>query len=156
VEGIAEQAAIALAAAQPGPNGSNHSPHGASELEAILASMSDALLVLDDQGCLVRLNQAARKMLCPADCTLILGHPVDQPQHGRWPLGTQALTEQLVPIVEELKRGNAPAEEVAVSLSDDGRATPPVACKASVLIKEGRPAGGVMILRETGRARAAA
>jgi PAS domain-containing protein len=156
VQGIAEQAAIALAAAQQRSNGSTHSPRGASELEAILASMSDALLVLDDQGCLVRLNQAARKMLCLADSTLILGCPVDRPQQGRWPLGTQALTEQLVPIVEQLKRGDAPDEEVAVDLTDDRRDTLPVACKASVLIKEGRPAGGVMILREISRARAAA
>jgi PAS domain-containing protein len=155
VQSIAEQAAIALAAAQQSSS-SNHSPHGATELEAILASMSDALLVLDDQGCLVRLNQAARKMLCLADSTLILGHPVDQPQQGRWPLGTQALTEQLVPIVEQLKRGDAPAEEVPVDLTDSGPDARPVACKASVLIKEGRPAGGVMILREISRARAAA
>jgi GAF domain-containing protein len=156
VQGIADQAAVAIAAAQHGFEGATTStspPRNASELEAILASMSDALLVLDDQGRLVRLNQAARRLLCLSDGTLILGYPVDRPQGGHWPLGTQALTRQLQPIIDQLRQGEAPTEEVEVAL--DGAVSRPVGCKASVLLKEGAPAGGVMVLREIRASRAA-
>jgi hypothetical protein len=115
--------------------------------------MADAVLVLDDQGRLIRLNQAARMLLCPADGTVILGHPVDRPQEGRWPLGTQALTEQLLPIIDRLKQGDAPEEEVELAI--EGSASRPVGCKASVLLKGGAPAGGLMVLREIGVSRAA-
>jgi PAS domain-containing protein len=121
------------------------------ELEAILASMADGLLVLDDQSRLVRLNQAARDLLCLEDGTLILGYPVDRPQEGRWPLGTKALTEQLLPIIDQLKHGDAPHDEVEIALA--GEDTRPVGCKASVLLKEGTPAGGLMVLRELTAAR---
>jgi putative methionine-R-sulfoxide reductase with GAF domain len=153
VQGIADQAAVAIARAQYGTGPSSDSSHGAAELEAILASMADAVLVLDDQGRLIRLNQAARMLLCPADGTVILGHPVDRPQEGRWPLGTQALTEQLLPIIDRLKQGDAPEEEVELAIA--GSASRPVGCKASVLLKGGAPAGGLMVLREIGVSRAA-
>jgi PAS domain-containing protein len=154
VQGIADQAAVAIVGAQRSSTAASESQRGMADLEAILASMSDALLVLDDQGRLVRLNQAARLLLCPTDGTVILGQPVDRPQEGRWPLGTQTLTEQVMPIINQLKRGDAPAEEVQVAVH--GSTTRPVACKASVLLKGGAPAGGLLVLREISVARAAA
>jgi PAS domain-containing protein len=146
VQGIVDQAAVAITAARQAADAPREAGAGNPDLEAILASMADALLVLDHQGHLVRLNQAARNLLCPDEGTLILGYPVDRPQDGRWPLGTQALTEQLQPVIDQLKRGAAPAEEFKLSLQ--GEAARPVSCKASVLFKEGAPAGGVMVLRE--------
>src|SRR5712692_6565676 len=84
VQSIADQVAVAISAAYRATPGPGDAPWRVSELEASLASMSDALLVLDGQARLVRLNQAARRMLCLADATLILGHRVDQPQEGQW------------------------------------------------------------------------
>ena len=153
VQSIADQLAVAISAAHRAIPARGDAPRRVSELEAILASMSDALLVLDSQGRLVRLNQAARRLLCVADATLILGHPVDQPQQGKWPLGTQAVTEQLLPIIDQLKHGEAPLHEVEVALQ--GKTTRPVACKASILVEQGSPAGGLMVLRELAASRAA-
>lgn len=156
VQGIADQAAVAIAASQRAAGPPSDSHGGTSDLEAILASMSDALLVLDDKGRLVRLNQAARALLCPANGTVILGYPVDQPQEGRWPLGTQALTQQLQPIVDQLRQGAAPPEEVEVAFTaEQGATVRPIGCKASVLLKGGMPAGGLMVLREISASRAA-
>src|SRR5438132_2796380 len=153
VQSIADQLAVAISAAHRAIPARGDAPRRVSALEAILASMSDALLVLDSQGRLVRLNQAARRLLCVADATLILGHPVDQPQQGKWPLGTQAVTEQLLPIIDQLKHGEAPLDEVEVAL--EGKMTRPVACKASILLEQGSPAGGLMVLRELAASRAA-
>ena len=146
LQGITDQIAVAIAT-RPRPA---DTPTAAdSDVEAILASMPDALLVVDDQGRLVRVNQAARKLLCPPDGSLILGHPLDRPQAGVWPLGAQALTRQLVPIVEQLRQGAAPREEIAIALEDRTHRT--IGCKASVLLNRGTPAGGVMVLREIAR-----
>jgi GAF domain-containing protein len=142
VQAIADQASVAISRANRDADRIRES----ADLEAILASMPDGLLVLDDQARLVRLNQAARRLLCLADTTLILGHPVDRPQEGRWPLGTQAVTQQLLPIIDGLKQGEVPSEEVYVAL--DGATARPLACRASVLIKAGAPAGALMVLRE--------
>jgi GAF domain-containing protein len=153
VQSIADQAALAIGATQHAFDRPREQVNGNSnDIEAILASMADALLVLDDQGRLVRLNEAARALLCPDDGTVILGCPVDRPQQGHWPLGTQALTEQLLPIIDQLKHGDAPAEEVELAL--DCNQQRPVGCRASVLVKHGAPAGGVMVLRELSGARA--
>ena len=146
LQGISDQVAVALATrARP----ADTAPAVDSDVEAILASMPDALLVVDDQGRLVRVNQAARNLLCAPDGSLILGHPLDRPQAGLWPLGTQALTSQLLPIVDQLRRGAAPREEIAIALDDRTHRT--IGCKASVLLNQGTPAGGVMVLREIAR-----
>jgi GAF domain-containing protein len=146
VQSVADQAAVALAAAMRGSDAAAESLGRASDLEVILASMSDAVLVLDDQGRLIRLNQAARTLLCLANASLILGHPVDRPHAGHWPLGTPAVTRQLQPVIDQLKRGAAPPREVEVKL-DAGHAAHSMACRASLLLKQGLPAGGLMVLR---------
>jgi PAS domain-containing protein len=147
VQGIADQVAVAVAPSRRTGNGdSGDRPMPGADVEAVLASMPDALLVLDDQGRLVRLNQAARRLLSIVDSSVILGHPVDRPQADRWPLGTRALTEQLQPIVDQLKRGAAPDEEIQLAMGD--QADHRLSCKASVLLREGTPAGGLVVLRE--------
>ena len=153
VQSIADQAAVAIWAAHRARPALGDAPWRKCELEAILADISDAVLVLDGQGRLVRLNQAARHLLCLADATLILGHPVDQPQNGHWPLGTQAVTEQLRPIIDPLKHGEAPPHEVEVAL--EAETTRRIACKASILLNEGLPAGGLMVLRDLAATRVA-
>jgi transcriptional regulator of acetoin/glycerol metabolism len=142
VQDVADLIAMTLRATQSRTNGHAHT----SDLEPVVASMPDALLVLDEQGRLVRLNHAARRLLSSADATLILGHPVDRAQADRWPLGTRALTEQLRPIVDQLKRGDAPDHEIQVDLDDQPNHR--LSCRASVLMRRGAPAGGLMVFRE--------
>jgi GAF domain-containing protein len=140
VQDIADHVAVAMAAVRR----RTESTMDSADLEPVLASMPDALLVLDDEGRLVRLNQAARRLLSTVDGAFIFGQPVDRPQADQWPLGTRALTEQLLPIVDQLKHGDAPTEEVELALAQDHK----VGCRASVLLKDGTPAGGLMLLRE--------
>lgn len=152
VQDIASQAAIALAWRSDRLL-TTESPRHASELEALVASMPDGLLVLDEQGRLVRLNRVARALLCLDEASVILGHPVDVPQAGQWPLGTAALTETLRPMIELLKNGQSPSEQVEVALPDGNEHV--AACRGSVLMRDGAPAGGVLVLREIARPRAA-
>ena len=144
VQSIADQLAITIVAAHQSTD--HQSQERAEEVETIFASMPDALLVLDEQGRLVRINSAAREMLGGDSASVIFGHPVDQPQAGQWPLGNQQLTRQLKPLVDELRRGAVPSEDLQLSL--DSRTDLTVSCKASVLFKAGAPAGGVMVLRQ--------
>ena len=150
LQGIADQAAVAIVTRTRATDQARTALDGAAaDVEAILASMPDALLVVDQRGRLVRVNQAARTLLCPPSGSLILGQPLDQPQAGLWPLGTQALTRQLLPIVDQLRQGRAPRDEIGIVLDDgsDHR----IGCKASVLLRQGMPAGGIMVLREVAK-----
>jgi PAS domain-containing protein len=140
IQDVADRVAVAVADAL-GPCGQ----------VAGSASTRDALLVIDEEGRLVRLNRAARKLLAADDGSVILGHPVDRPQEDRWPLGTRAFTEQLRPIVDQLKSGHAPTEEIQLILDD--RPNHRLKCRASVLLHRGVPVGGVMVLRELKRGR---
>src|SRR5258708_5766433 len=72
VQSIADQAAVAISAPHRATPPPGDAPRRVSELEAILASMSDALLVLDGHGRPVRLNPAAPRSLCPAGPTVML------------------------------------------------------------------------------------
>lgn len=112
-----------------------HAPVSTSELETIFASMDEALLVLDREGRAVRVNQAARHLLGG----IIFGHPVDRPQADKWPLGSESLTRQLSPVVDQLKRGIAPLEPIELEVD-----TRRVTCSASVLVKDEQPCGAVM------------
>src|SRR5438067_4255008 len=54
-----------------------HERH-AQLLEAALAGMSDALVIVDAQGSIVRLNRAARDLLRLDTATLVLGQPLER------------------------------------------------------------------------------
>ena len=71
--------------------------------EAILASMADALLIIDAKGRLVRLNKVAREVLCLDDFSIVLGQPLDQELWDQWPVGGKAVAEALRPIIEQLQ-----------------------------------------------------
>jgi len=146
MQGVADQVAVAIARSRHATRRAAEAEGRALEVESIFASLPDALLVVDGQGRLVRVNQAARKLLCLVDGSLILGQPVHEPQEGLWPLGTETLTQQLVPIVDRLRQGDAPEDEIPIVF--DHRPERTVGCKASVLLKGGTPAGGLLILRE--------
>src|SRR5438046_4952664 len=53
-----------------------HERH-ALQLEAVLASMNDALLIVDARGAIVRLNRAARELLSLDSASLVLGRPLE-------------------------------------------------------------------------------
>jgi GAF domain-containing protein len=138
VEGVANLIALALF-------GGRERAVRQSDADAILASMDDALLVLDPEARVVRLNRAARSLLCQRDGGVILGQRIDQPQDGsqQWPLGSPEVCERLQPVVDQLERGDAP-EEVELPLEAGT-----VRCRASVLRKSNAAAGTVLVLRKT-------
>ncbi len=81
-----------------------------SELEAILANMADALLIVDGRGRLVRLNRAARDLLSLEDSSIVLGQPIEEQQLEDWPAEGRAVAESLQPIVQALKATEEPQE----------------------------------------------
>jgi GAF domain-containing protein len=133
LQSAADQVAVALMAA--------NTPAHASDLEPVLSSMDDALLVLDADGRVVRINRAARGLFAGTG-GVVMGQPVDRPQSGRWPLGTREVTEQVGPAVRALKNGSCRQTEMLLNV--DGTS---VSCRASVLMKNDSPAGTVMVLR---------
>lgn len=121
-----------------------------SELEAILSSMADALLIVDAEGRVVRLNQAARALLCVEDTSIILGHPLDREQWGQWPLGAREVAEALGPVLEALRRGEV-YRDVEVQVRERGRRVLSFSC-APIRDARGVLSGGVIAVRDvTGR-----
>src|SRR5213596_4134386 len=62
-----------------------HERH-ALQLEVALATMNDALLIVDARGAIVRLNRAARELLCLDSASLVFGQPLEQQRLERWPV----------------------------------------------------------------------
>jgi putative methionine-R-sulfoxide reductase with GAF domain len=135
--GVADQIALAVFGA------SGSSPARGSELEVVLASMRDALLVLDLEERVIRLNRAARRLFCAADRGVVFGQRLDRPQADLWPLGTSQVSRQLRPILERLDDGTVSAEEVQLTIG--GRL---VRCRASIVCQRATRTGAVMVLRE--------
>jgi two-component system, OmpR family, phosphate regulon sensor histidine kinase PhoR len=117
-----------------------------SKLEAVLASVSDGLLILDGAGRIVGLNPPARDMFGPVGDGIILGQPVDVELWGCWPLGARAVAEALAPVVEAIRRGED-CRDVEIELNSGGRrilsfsGTP-------VWDSPGQPAGGVVVVHD--------
>jgi signal transduction histidine kinase len=117
-----------------------------SELEAILASMNEGLLILDHEGRIVSLNPPARAIFGPMGGGIILGQRLDREQWGQWPLGARAVAQALAPILESVRRGEA-RRDIEVELQSDGRrmlsfSSAPLADPA------GQAAGGVVVFRD--------
>jgi two-component system phosphate regulon sensor histidine kinase PhoR len=81
-----------------------HERH-ASELEAVLATMHDALLIVDARGAIVRLNRAARELLCLDSASLVFGQPLEQQRLERWPVTAREIAGALVPVIDALRSG---------------------------------------------------
>jgi signal transduction histidine kinase len=108
LEVIAGQVAIAIANLRHPDQVDLQLQRRVSESEAIFASMADALLVTDAAGRIVRLNHAARELLCVADTSVVFGQPLDREQGGQWPLGAQEVAETLAPMIDMMRKGQAP------------------------------------------------
>lgn len=120
LEVIAGQVAVGLANLRRSDRLDAQVQRRVSEAEAIFAKMADALLVVDAAGRIVRLNHAARRLLCVENTSIVFGQPLDSEQWGQWPLGAQEVAETLAPMIDVLRRGLAP-DRIEVELHGQGR-----------------------------------
>src|SRR5881397_3935071 len=86
-----------------------HERH-ALELEAVLATMNDALLIVDARGAIVRLNRAARELLCLDSASLVLGQPLERQRVEQWPMPAREITAGLIPVIDAIRAGKKIAE----------------------------------------------
>ncbi len=123
-----------------------------AELEAILASLSEGLMITDANGAIVRLNAAARALLVPLSASIILGQPLDQAPPNESPLGQRRIGAALADLVGVLRRGEA-RQNIELDVWDDGQRT--ISLSASPLQSvSGEPAGGVIVIRDVTEQRA--
>jgi PAS domain S-box-containing protein len=88
---------------------------GHTELDAILANLTDAVLVVDAAGRILRINRAARLLLCLEESSIVLGQAIVREQVRRAPADTRELFEMLAPMIQALCRGES-AKDVDVEL----------------------------------------
>src|SRR5258706_8470996 len=116
------------------------------QLEAVLATMSDALLIVDARGAIVQLNRAARELLCLDNASLVLGQPLEQQRLEQWPATAREVAAALVPVIEALRSGRSVANVEFELRSGQLRV---LSMGASVLRSSRGPAqGGVIVLRD--------
>jgi signal transduction histidine kinase len=120
LEVIAGQVASAIANLRRSDRLDSQLQRRVSESEAIFANMADALIVVDADGRIVRLNHAARELLCVENTSIVFGQPLDRERWGQWPLGAQEVAETLAPMIEGLRSGYA-AQGLEVELHGQGR-----------------------------------
>jgi signal transduction histidine kinase len=144
VQALAAQVAPAIEALQQGQ--ARKAVRRVSELEAVLSSMTEGLLILDDEGRIVSLNPPARAMFGPVGSGITLGVPLDRHQLGNWPLGARAVAEALAPVLEALRRGEA-QRDLEVEINNQGRQVLSFS-SAPLSDAAGRLAGGVVVFRD--------
>src|SRR5438132_6541933 len=145
LEVLADEAAIVMAGLNYSERLGAQVGRRVSELEAILANMADALLIIDSRGCLVRLNRAARDLLCLDESTIVLGQPFEEKQWDNWPPEGRAAAEGLRPVVERLQQTQEP-QEVEVELPGVRRV---LSFRATPLQdSDGTFSGGVIVFRD--------
>ena len=122
-----------------------HERH-ALQLEAVLASMDDALLIVDARGAIVRLNRAARELLRLDSASLVLGRPLERQRLAQWPKTAREIATALVPVIDRLRSGTS-ADGVEIELSSDERRVLSVSASALRSAKGGSQ-GGVVVLHD--------
>jgi len=150
LQALADEASIVIAGLHYSERLGDQVRRRVSELEAILANMADALLIIDAEGKLVRLNRAARGLLSLDDASIVLGQRLDQQLWDQWPVGGRAVAEALRPVIEALRRTEEPQEGEA---EIPGPAPRTLSFRASPLQDaKGLFTGGVIVFRDvTGR-----
>src|SRR5437762_9862433 len=88
---LASHAAIVITQLRASERMAQEHERHALELEAVLASMNEALLIVDARGAIVRLNRAARELLRLDASSLVLGQPLEQSVVERWPASARAI-----------------------------------------------------------------
>src|SRR6266550_1445686 len=122
-----------------------HERH-ALQLEAVLATMNDALLIVDARGAIVRLNRAARELLCLDSASLVLGRPLERQRLAQWPKAAQEVAVALVPVIDSLRSGTS-VEGVEIELSSEERRVLSLSASALSSSKGGLQ-GGVIVLHD--------
>lgn len=123
-----------------------------AELETILASMADALVIVDDAERIVRLNPTARRLLRLEDHTLVLGRSLEREQWQRWPQEAREVAEALEPMIRVVREGSA-LSDVEVELPGTGRRILSFS-GAPLRTAQGSAAGGVIVFRDVTERRA--
>ncbi len=144
VQGVAAHAAPAMELLRMGSAGK--ATRRVSELEAILSSMTEALLVLDREGRITSLNPPAREMFGSFDGGIVLGQRLDREQWGKWPLGAKAIAEALSPVLDSVARGEA-CRDLEVDVNSDGRRVLSFS-SAKISDAAGVHSGGVVVFRD--------
>src|SRR6266446_6525554 len=122
-----------------------HERH-ALELEAVLATMNDALLIVDARGAIVRLNRAARELLCLDSASLVFGQPLEQQRLERWPVTAREIAGALVPVIDALRSG---ASHAGMEIELGSGQLRVLSMGASVLRSpKGVLQGGVIVFRD--------
>ena len=122
-----------------------HERH-AVELEAVLAGMNDALVIVDARGAIVRLNRAARELLCLEGASLVLGQPLELQRLEQWPDTAREIATALVPVIDAIRSG-ASVDQMDIELQSRERRV--LGLRASVLRSpKAEPAGGVIVFRD--------
>jgi signal transduction histidine kinase len=118
------------------------------ELEAVLASMSEGLIITDSRGAVVRFNGAARNLLTFPSNWIVLGQPLDLPREHP-PVAQRALAETLATLVGALREGQARQDVEVVVRREDLQRT--LSLTASPMRD---PPGGVIVIRDVTEQRA--
>jgi PAS domain S-box-containing protein len=143
---IATQAASAISRIRTTEQRALEHERRALQLEAILATMTDALLIVDARGSIVQLNRAARELLCLDSASIVLGQPLEQQRLELWPQTAREIAGVLVPVVDALRAGTSIGERQIELRGGDPRV---LGVSASVLRSAaGSPQGGVIAFRD--------
>jgi len=143
---IAAQAGMAIQRLRAIEQRAQEHERRAFELEAVLATMTDALLIVDARGAIVQLNRAARELLCLESASLVLGQPLEQQRVDQWPETAREIAAALAPTIDALRSGTSIAEAEVELHSGQLRV---LSVGASVLRSAGgAPQGGVILLRD--------
>src|SRR5438552_8842710 len=122
-----------------------HERH-ALQLEAVLAGMNDALLIVDARGAIVRLNRAARELLRLDSASLVLGRPLERQRVEQWPITAREIAAALVPVIDSLRSGTN-VDGLELELRSGERRVLSVGASA-LRSSRGPLQGGVVVLRD--------
>jgi signal transduction histidine kinase len=143
---IADQASVAIKRLRATDQLALEHERHALQLEGVLASMNDALLIVDARGAIVRLNRAARELLKLDSAGLVLGRPLERQRLAQWPKTARDIAAALVPVIDSLRSGTS-VDELEIELSSEGRCVLSLAASALRSPKGGLQ-GGVIVLHD--------
>jgi signal transduction histidine kinase len=146
LDAIAAQGGIAIQRLRVTEQRALEHERRAFELEAVLATMTDALLIVDARGAIVQLNRAARALLCLDSASLVLGQPLEQQRVEQWPETGREIAAALAGTIDALRSGKSVAEgEIELHC---GRPRVISVCASVLRPAGGAPQGGLILLRD--------
>src|SRR5438094_1000545 len=143
---IAAQAAITIKRLRATEQLALEHERHALQLEAVLAGMNDALLIVDARGAIVRFNRAARELLRLDSASLVLGQPLERQRVEQWPITAREIAAALVPVIDSLRSGTN-VDGLEIEPSSEERCVLSVSASALSSPKGGLQ-GGVVVLHD--------